>query len=199
MTKDAIAKPSTGFSRRTVVQGAIWSLPVIAAAVAAPTAAASPTNPKVYFSPNSAIRLVRIEGQDKPVYSATGPTSFTIENGSSPITGPITGTVTIVPNETYTPKARGIAVKTVQSSSASIATVLSGVNNKADTMTTTFTYPAGMAASETLTLTVNFCYQTGEVVATTTPLSYAATMRLTDSSSVQVGPIASATVATSFT
>lgn len=41
MNEQQVAVPRSGLSRRTVVQGAAWALPVIAAAVATPLAAAS--------------------------------------------------------------------------------------------------------------------------------------------------------------
>ncbi|ALJ19974.1 hypothetical protein [Microbacterium sp. No. 7] len=45
MTEEITASPSAGMPRRSLVKGAAWSLPVIAAAVASPVAAATATTP----------------------------------------------------------------------------------------------------------------------------------------------------------
>ena len=96
---------SAGMTRRTVVRGAAWSAPVIAAAVATPLAAASAERPMttVQMSPAS------VEGP-----SFTWPGATVTNTGTTPmtvtwsvdvapalesLTGPLTGTVTIRPGE----------------------------------------------------------------------------------------------------
>lgn len=202
MIEDFEVTPGAGPNRRIVVRGAAWSLPVIAAMVAAPAAAAaSATGAKVSFSPSSAaggLRLTSMEGDSQTVYSATGPTSFTVTNGPSAVTGPITGTVTVEQGSDYLQKPKGIGVKTVQTSTASPAFTPSGTL-KADTCTTTFSYAAGIEASSSLTLLITFGYQAGGLsLATTTPITYTATLRLSDSRGVQIGQAASASLSTSF-
>ncbi|UKA65942.1 hypothetical protein LFT44_15755 [Arthrobacter sp. FW306-05-C] len=72
-------KEGSDFSRRRVVAGVAWSLPVIATAIAAPAAAASPgttTPASASLGPLSSFTLAGAT-------SASGPTSFTIQTGSS--------------------------------------------------------------------------------------------------------------------
>ena len=72
-----------GISRRRVAAGVAWSLPVIATAIAAPAAAASPGTPVSASATLGLASSLAVGGAT----SASGPTSFTIQTGSS-FTGP---------------------------------------------------------------------------------------------------------------
>ena len=50
--------PSSGFSRRTLVKGAAWSVPVVAAAVATPLAAASVAPPAAFWATGATVSVV---------------------------------------------------------------------------------------------------------------------------------------------
>jgi hypothetical protein len=102
-----------GFSRRRVVKGVAWSLPVIATAIAAPAAAASPppATGKIEvlwdFAPNSAVTLVQ-SGKETQVNmnrAGTGPLSYYLRNTTAADSGAIQGSITITPQGTGTASA----------------------------------------------------------------------------------------------
>lgn len=78
-------------SRRTVAKGAAWSLPVIATAVAAPAASASPANASLAWtdSTTSLLTLALLDGGGTLTAQAlvTVPTQLTLTNGSGAIAG----------------------------------------------------------------------------------------------------------------
>ncbi|WP_436066147.1 hypothetical protein [Arthrobacter sp. LjRoot14] len=76
-----------GFSRRRVVKGVAWSVPVIVTAIAAPAAAASGGATVTVLGAGSAITFV---GGGK---GGNGPTGFRVDNA----VGAISGSVTITP------------------------------------------------------------------------------------------------------
>jgi hypothetical protein len=87
------------FSRRTVIKGAAWSVPVIAVAVATPFASASVANAGVTFTGTETglLSLNLLDGSDSLTAGAaiTVPDQFTIANGPGAISG-VTATVTVV-------------------------------------------------------------------------------------------------------
>ncbi|MEV5051547.1 hypothetical protein [Arthrobacter sp. LAR12-1-1.1] len=93
----SLAAPKASFDRRSVVKGAAWSVPVIAAAIAAPAASASARNASAGFDGLSgAVSFAPTDPKSK-AKPGTGPTGFTITNYAGAIAGPISGTVTIQP------------------------------------------------------------------------------------------------------
>ncbi|WP_353114306.1 hypothetical protein [Microbacterium sp.] len=86
-----MSETKNAVERRTVLKGAAWSVPVIAAAAAAPFAAASVTNASVAWtaSSTSLIQLRLLDTQDVLTAKVltTVPTEFTITNGAGAITG----------------------------------------------------------------------------------------------------------------
>ena len=76
-----------GLSRRRIVKGAAWSMPVIAAAIAAPAASASGGTTVTVLGAGSAITFV---GGGK---GGSGPTGFQVDNA----VGTFSGSVTITP------------------------------------------------------------------------------------------------------
>lgn len=86
-------------NRRAVVKGAAWSVPVIAAAIAAPAASASVANAGLVWSASSS-SLVQLRVLDSAslVTAAvlpTLPTAFTITNGPGAITANATVTIAV--------------------------------------------------------------------------------------------------------
>ncbi|MGF3056990.1 hypothetical protein [Microbacterium sp. YY-01] len=86
-------------SRRTVLKGAAWSAPVVAAAVAVPMASASVNNADLYWSDSDTglLSLRLLDGSSVLTAQAlvTVPTAFTIENGPGAITEAASITVTV--------------------------------------------------------------------------------------------------------
>ena len=87
-------------NRRAVVKGAAWSVPVIAAAIAAPAASASVANASLAWSASSTslISLRLLDGSSGLITAkvlTTVPTQFTLTNGPGAISGNATVTIAI--------------------------------------------------------------------------------------------------------
>lgn len=85
-------QPTSGLSRRAIVKGAAWSLPVVAVAVATPLAAAStPTSPTLAWTANTtallSLQLLDGGGTVQAGALVTVPTEYTFSNGSTPLIG----------------------------------------------------------------------------------------------------------------
>lgn len=86
-------------NRRAVVKGAAWSVPVIAAAIAAPAASASVANAGLVWS-GSTSSLAQLRVLDSATVVTAGvlptlPTAFTISNGPGAITADATVTISV--------------------------------------------------------------------------------------------------------
>ncbi|MGP5699930.1 hypothetical protein ACTXPA_13505 [Glutamicibacter arilaitensis] len=90
---------TNGFSRRTIVKGAAWSVPVVATAVAAPLAAASVNNATLAFtnSSSSLLGLTLLDGNGLITANVlvTVPTELTLDNGPGELSGIAQVTVTV--------------------------------------------------------------------------------------------------------
>lgn len=90
---------NTGLSRRTLVKGAAWSMPVIAVAAATPLAAASITNATVSWdgTTSNLATIALLDGSDVLTASVlpTFPNNVVVDNGPGVLEGPLTGLVTI--------------------------------------------------------------------------------------------------------
>ncbi|WP_245934645.1 hypothetical protein [Arthrobacter psychrolactophilus] len=86
-------------NRRAVVKGAAWSVPVIAAAIAAPAASASiATADVLWTASSSSLANLRVLDSATVVTAQvlpTVPTAFTITNGPGAISGPATVTIQV--------------------------------------------------------------------------------------------------------
>ncbi len=87
-------------NRRAVVKGAAWSVPVIAAAIAAPAASASVANASLEWTgSNTDLLALRLLDGSAGVVNAkaliTVPTAFTVTNGPGAISGNATVTVVV--------------------------------------------------------------------------------------------------------
>lgn len=106
----SLAAPKASFDRRSVVKTAAWSVPVIAAAIAAPAAAASARTATVAFdyAAGNAITLPEAGSEGKPNpknRAGTGPKGFYIQNTVGAISGQIYGTIIITPTAKTTAPA----------------------------------------------------------------------------------------------
>ncbi|GAA2858312.1 hypothetical protein [Microbacterium arabinogalactanolyticum] len=90
---------NTNVSRRTLVKGAAWSLPVVAVAAATPLAAASTANASLAWTDSSTSLLALRVLDSASVITATAlvtvPTQYTITNGAGAITDNATVTITV--------------------------------------------------------------------------------------------------------
>ncbi|WEK62319.1 MAG: hypothetical protein P0Y60_06070 [Candidatus Microbacterium colombiense] len=139
-----------GFSRRTVVKGAAWSIPVIAAAVATPLAAAS----------NVDVGAFALQGTCG-ILGVLGP-GFTLEAGAVPIPAGTTIAVT----------GSGVANIGVFSVTGGTATVgvLSGTSRL---VTLTAAVPAGATVAFRTTLSISVAFNLS--AAATLPAGYTGT------------------------
>ena len=82
--------PTSGFTRRTLVKGAAWSVPVVAAAVATPLAAASIAPPAAFWATGATVSVV-----------SGNATNYTLEGSDSEgelAVLPVGSSVTITPD-----------------------------------------------------------------------------------------------------
>jgi len=162
----------TSVSRRTVVKGAAWSLPVIAAAAATPLAAASTTNASVTWSGTNtgllSLRLLDGTGLIDAKALVTVPTEYTIANGPGAITNE-TANVTIAvgrPSGINLPvgRARGFGVASVGGIDTAPAertttyqkTALTGIEYGIPTTTWTGTRTVSVASNGAVAVPVEF-------------------------------------------
>ncbi|KJQ55072.1 hypothetical protein [Microbacterium sp. SA39] len=139
---------NNGFSRRTVVKGAAWSVPVIAAAVATPLAAASIVDVGAFALRGSCGTL-----------GLLGP-GFTLQAGpTTPL--PVGTTVTITGSG-----IANIGVFSVSGGTADVA-VLSGTSRQ---ITLTSALPAGATIAFRTTLSISVAFQLNAVA--TLPTGY---------------------------
>lgn len=186
------SETTQGVSRRSIVKGAAWTAPVIAAAVAAPAAAASPRSATVQFDLPTTLSWTDWDGT-KAARPGAGPTQFSIINTSGAIAAGITGTLVVEANTTPTSgqKAKGLGIQTLPGGtiiSRSPATRSTAPGLKADTVTTSFSLTAGVASGATVNIPLTFGYQpsTGAQTPNTYTGTFTATLTLF-SGTVQIG------------
>lgn len=142
-----------GISRRRVITGVAWSLPVIVTAVAAPAAAASGVSATAgLVGAGSALSYVSARGTGSGTNrTGTGPTALQIQNAGGAINGTISGTITVVPVGTVGAGAgvQSIGPAVLGPSSYSASHAYSG----------SFTYTAGIASGQTVNLPIQFHYE----------------------------------------
>ena len=144
----SLAAPKASFDRRSVVKTAAWSVPVIAAAIAAPAAAASVVTPP---TPTGNV-VTTLEGAGTAVtYLGTpdmgGTTPKTVKivnNTSAALKGNAAITVTLTP---ISPATAGIRIGKIVGGTTSVP----GTWSTGNAITTTFVVPADLAigASQT--------------------------------------------------
>lgn len=145
----------SGFSRRRVVAGVAWSLPVIATAIAAPAAAASGLSATAALTGSgSAITFTSSTGTGSGTnHNGTGPTGFQITNAGSAFTGAISGTVNIRPEGTV---SAGAGLQTLSTATLTPAAPPYTATHEYNA---TFVYAGGMTAGQTLSFPMTFQYE----------------------------------------
>ena len=152
LNANADVEERSDFSRRRVVAGVAWSLPVIATAIAAPAAAASGISATAAFDGvGSAVSFSELSapGQSR---TGTGPTGFHIKNNGSQITSSITGLIRIEP----APAATGDPGVGVQSLTGT--TLTSPSLSPSNVFTANFSIP-GISSSGTASVGISFYYK----------------------------------------
>lgn len=151
------SQEENGFSRRRVVAGVAWSLPVIATAIAAPAAAASGVSATAALTgPGSSISFISSTGTGSGTNRAgTGPTGFQITNSGTAFTGAISGTINIKPTATV---AAGAGVQSLQAGSTTLALGTPSYSGTHE-YNATFTYSGGLTAGQTLNFPISFQYE----------------------------------------
>lgn len=133
-----------GLSRRRIVKGVAWSVPVIVTAIAAPAAAASPPPTfSIAFGPEAAITISKATGQGN-TRSGKGPSKLDVQNNTG---GSLTGTISITPTAASTGQVgAAIAVKTLTGATFGTFT-FDNANASTATITLTGTTPADRTIS----------------------------------------------------
>lgn len=137
-----------GVQRRTVLKGAAWSVPVVAAAVAAPRAAASLANAGLQWSASSTSLLPLRVLSSQTVLTAkalvTVPTVLTLTNGAGALSGEAVVTIAVarpVGLNITIGRAHGFGVDTFDgvaaTSSQRTATYINNLGFPSTTFTTT--------------------------------------------------------------
>ena len=132
-----LSAPKASFDRRSVVKGAAWSVPVIAAAIAAPAASASETTATAAFGP-----IGNVTYKGSPTKTGTAPTSFIIQNSAgAAINGNVTVKLTITPTTSGAP---GTGIGAVTGGVVTTA----GATTAANVFTITFSVPVNLQGGQ---------------------------------------------------
>lgn len=174
LNADVDSQEENGFSRRRVVAGVAWSLPVIATAIAAPAAAASGSI-SITADPLTGITYSKQQGAGG-TRKGQGPANLTIQNT---FTTAQTVTVGITGSVNSGTVATGIAVKSLNGNTVTAATfsgfsstaTLTLAPNQAAKQAISFYYSDGTGQSKvvtgqtyTFTMTITFGSSTLAVV-----------------------------------
>lgn len=154
---DVDSQEENGFSRRRVVKGVAWSLPVLVTAVGAPPASASLGKYEVLLDYASG-RVADYVQLEKPTnggqfHRGLGPTGFHVKNSSGIASGPISGTITISSVDTADPRVGVSSFPGGTLSNTSAPTAAS--------FSTDFKIQAGVANGATMSFPVSFYYTGG--------------------------------------
>lgn len=135
----SLAAPKASFDRRAVVKGAAWSVPVIAAAIAAPAAAASEASATSAFGASGPVTF------KAPPKTGTAPSGLAIHNTpGTAISGNATAKLTITPKASGTP---GTGIGALVGGRVTVA----GAFSAANVWTITFIFPVNILANQTQT------------------------------------------------
>jgi hypothetical protein len=142
-----------GPSRRRVVAGVAWSLPVIITAVAAPAAAASGLSVTAgLVGTGSAVTYLPSGGTGAGTNrNGSGPTALQLQNKGAAVNSPISGTINIAPVGTVAAGAgvQSITPAAMASSSYSASHAYNG----------SFTYTAGIPSGQTVNFPIQFQFE----------------------------------------
>lgn len=175
LNANVTSSEENSFSRRRVVKGVAWSLPVIATAIAAPAAAASPTF-SITAGASGPITISKEQGTGS-TRGGQGPSVLTVQNNSG---ATLTGTIGIVPAVNSGAVNSGIAVKSLTGGTVGAATF-----SATHVSTASFSIPVGQPANRA----ISFYYVDGKgQSAPTVGQKYTFTLTLTVGSTVVVIP-----------
>src|SRR5687767_14217638 len=104
----SLAAPKATFDRRAVVKGAAWSVPVIAAAIAAPAAAASTPQQTLSLNLVAGTGFPTVAGT--PQMSGTGHQGFAVSTTGAAMTGAISVVIDVQPDAATAATGVGLAV-----------------------------------------------------------------------------------------
>lgn len=159
-------REAKGLSRRRVVAGVAWSVPVIMTTVAVPPASASPGHVDALLDPNSAIKLVLSTKAGAPgqARDGSGPKGFYVKNSGGVSTGAISGRIAVSSSDSSAPQvgiqALSSAALDQPGASATGFNIPAGVNAGANTFfTLTFNYtepPKNWVGPKSFQLTITF-------------------------------------------
>lgn len=154
---EELESKESGFSRRRVVKGVAWTVPVLVTAVGAPPASASPGKYEVLldYATGRAVDYVQLEkpGNSGQFHRGLGPTGFHIKNSSGIASGPISGTIRISSTDTSNPLVGVSSFTGGTLSNTSAPTVAS--------FSTDFKLEAGVANGATVSFPISFYYTGG--------------------------------------
>lgn len=151
---EEIESKESGFSRRRVVKGVAWSVPVIVTAVASPAAAASPSSVSVTASwlTGAAPQYSKIGGGGTK-YLGSAPSVLSLKNtGLSAFSGTVSVTVTLTPVGSV---LVGIGVE-----SLAPATRSGSVSFSQHVSTSSFSYTGTISAGQTVGFQASYNYET---------------------------------------
>lgn len=162
----SLAAPKAAFDRRSVVKAGAWSVPVIAAAIAAPAAAAStPAPATVSGSIVGAGSAQVVSGT--PEVLGHGPQGFAISTtGTTGITGTVSVSVTVAPaNQATIDSKIGLVIGTINNKALTGGTWSGNVTVPPKGTSPTFTFgaysrtgtgsaPNGVTLSYVITLSI---------------------------------------------
>ncbi|MGV2982226.1 hypothetical protein ACNPNP_00860 [Microbacterium sp. AGC85] len=197
-----MTEENKGLSRRTVVKGAAWSVPVIAAAVATPLAAASVTPATIAWGPSGGqlLSVALLNGAQSGGSLAnvnvlpSGANSFTITNPSAgDIVGPLTGTVAVTWTSgipLLSPKGYGVyavngdtaAVSDRVETRRSIAIVIGAYET-----TQNIVIPQGVPGNDSLEVPITWGLTDAGDLGLSVLVGYTATLTVRDASGTQIG------------
>ncbi|PTT64567.1 hypothetical protein [Arthrobacter sp. HMWF013] len=147
-----------GFSRRRVVKGVAWSVPVLVTAIAVPPASASGGKFEALldFNTPDTVNFVQqtrpaVAGQNRP---GKGPIGFHLLNKSGATSGPIVGTITITPSPATATSDPVVGINTFSGGTLTVMTPPPAVG----TFSANFSLPGGVANNATATFLLDFYY-----------------------------------------
>ncbi|MET3951491.1 hypothetical protein [Arthrobacter sp. UYEF36] len=151
-TKSLVA-PKASFDRRSVVKGAAWSVPVIAAAIAAPAAAASTHTYSAALIAGSGFPTV----VGTPQMSGTGLQGFAVSTTGATFTGAVSVVINVQPDAATAATGVGLAVtasalaRTAQSAPYNFAYSRTGAGNAASNAVLKYTVTVTVTVVESAT------------------------------------------------
>lgn len=159
----SLAAPKASFDRRSVVKGAAWSVPVIAAAIAAPAAAAShtgtPHTVTVAFYGTGA-EAVQLGSETKAAQNKafSGPTGFQIEGLTAGSSFSISAKITIQPSPAGGSDP-GLGVRSVTAGSLTGGVLTANNATPANVFTATVTHSGTVPSTGIVPIPMNYYYR----------------------------------------